>query len=184
MSKALDLNNPPAGATHWDADPCRTASFMMWTGEQWYFWPPTSDKPEWCRWNREGDQSTFYIRPLAAPAAWNGAEDGLPPVGLEVETVCAGIVRVVQVLHKTDKHLLLREASRNHEWLFDFTRAGSRTFRPIRTAEQLAAEERKEAIRQMFNCAQMDFSQVTRSEAVISALGALYDAGYRKVEQP
>jgi len=107
----------------------------------------------------------------AVPAAWNGPEDGLPPVGLEFEWRYAGgdwkkgealyIGRVYAVLKSAD--------SEQHYYLQDMQ------FRPIRTAEQLAAEEREAQIRKMEEASRMHIgSSITR---VICE--RLYDAGAR-----
>lgn len=142
MSKALDLNKPPAGATHWDADPSRTASFMMRTGEQWYFWPPTSNMPEWCRWNRGGDLSTFHLRRLPEPprANWNGPEDGLPPVGLEVWVSYNDCEQGKGRVMFYGKERCLVENTTPGKEREQCGPIEFYTFRPIRTAEQLAAE--------------------------------------------
>ncbi|MNE98933.1 hypothetical protein D3C81_1180680 [compost metagenome] len=52
-------------------------------------------------------------------------------------------------------------------------------FRPIRTPEQIAAEERSAAICEMSTVVGAPLSKLTVPEV----LEALYDAGYRKVER-
>lgn len=79
---------------------------------------------------------------------WTG--EGLPPVGTVCETVCGGIVRKVEILCVTDRHVFISESERNYEWLWDRENPGSRTFRPIRTPEQIAADEREKEAQELF----------------------------------
>lgn len=58
-------------------------------------------------------------------------------------------------------------------------------FRPIRTPEQIAAEERKEAIAEMASIAAVAWRASHAGEDMIVVIAsALHDAGYRKQEQP
>lgn len=112
-----------------------------------------------------------------APAAWNGPEDGLPPVGMTVErkvgydgwqvtTICG---------HSPD--------GKSFAAFYDNELAGwSSVFRPIRTAEQLAAEEREEAIREMNRVARSGTKPYLASTGMGGGCEALYDAGYRLVK--
>ena len=101
---------------------------------------------------------------------WNG--EGLPPVGTVCESVCGGIVRKVEVLAVGKKNVFLIEGG--EEKMFSIE--GTRTFRPIRTPEQIAAEERELAINAMIDTLGHPTAILMRE----SILGALYDAGYRK----
>ena len=114
--------------------------------------------------------------------AWDG--DGLPPVG----TVCEykkkdsnyrqGLVSVSVLFYGREKCLLLHSASSN-EFVEDIS---SVEFRPIKTAEQLEEEEKKQAIDDMqriYEESMLDYSS-RLGHASRPAIKALYEAGYRK----
>lgn len=114
-------------------------------------------------------------RPTESPA-WNG--EGLPPVG----TVCEwrdddfGDWRKVEVKYMS-KHtaLLAFDVADDCEGAFSPTNC---QFRPIRTPEQTAAEARALEILEIERIA------VTGENYGQHYAAAIYDAGYRKVEQP
>lgn len=170
-------DNLPAGTTHFcpafgrypdralRLEPCD--KWAYWTGFSWFdllHAPPPSVRREAIdlRLPRAGQ----------AYATWDGED--LPPVGIEVETVCGGIVRRVKILAITDQSIFMRQVEDGREGLFDRLNPGSRTFRPIRTAEQIAAEERENAVEQMLN-----HSPVGRSVFAKDFCESLYDAGAR-----
>lgn len=108
---------------------------------------------------------------------WMG--EGLPPVGTVCETVCGGIIRKVEVLALTDTNILVRDIGGledGREWLHCHTSPGSRTWRPIRTPEQIAADERETALAEMVKIAK----DQGPSSNQYQDMGAIYDAGYRK----
>ena len=113
----------------------------------------------------------FYkIHRRPATPQWNG--EGLPPVGAAVEWFSpvygwlggrvVGHDGAVAVISHND----------------GYTGCHPHGVRPIRTPEQLAAEAREKAINEMRHIAEHD----AHSRAV--DYGALYDAGYRKQDQP
>lgn len=85
-------------------------------------------------------------------------------------------VEVAVVAYGTEKVLLKRISDG-----YEFLRPKRLSFRPIRTPEQIAAEERAKAIEEMR-------ALVQRKEPPfdhwleLSVAGELYDAGYRKFE--
>lgn len=113
------------------------------------------------------------------PVPWSG--EGLPPVG----TVC-------EVLNNTldrpewerctilfmGKFKAIYESESCHERVADVSERGMISFRPLRTPEQIAAEERRAAILEMKG--HLSFSDYREAE---QHCAALYDAGYRRVEQ-
>lgn len=170
----------PEGATHWDASPGRTGSFMKVGEDGVYFWPPTSDTPRWCHWSGEPDEH-FIPRPMA----WNG--EGLPPVGVECEFKSVGhhdepefkwcIFRgKTQFGGYIIEHYQRPEAPITTADAFD---PALTYFRPIRTAEQIAAEDRRAAVLEMKG--HLSFSDYLEAERHCEQL---YDAGYRKQVQP
>ncbi|MEE5138707.1 hypothetical protein V2J83_24720 [Pseudomonas alliivorans] len=106
------------------------------------------------------------------PAAWNG--EGSPPVGAVCEFSrkgCGNWGRV-EILYVGKQRIFFRdrdgdELSRSH---------GESEFRPIRTAEQIAADERELAITDMCVLLGKDPSR----PGVREMAGVLFDAGYRK----
>lgn len=155
-------------------------------GAEWYcngnWYRRTSS--HWQEHTHSGWLATAYISPenfswwaYAVPRpTWNG--EGLPPVGTVCE-VAHPDWRLCEVFaHKINP-------KRNIDVLFSYERddgakdwnwySEANRFRPIRTAEQIAAEEREKAVQQMV--------EDTDYDAIIfrRLLGALYDAGYRKV---
>lgn len=104
--------------------------------------------------------------------AWNGPEDGLPPVGLEVIfRTATDLIYTVKILaHGVDE----REKVAIAQATDDIFMGPAENFRPIRTAEQLAAEERQHAVDKM-----LEVSPVGRSLFAKDFCEALYDAGAR-----
>ena len=104
---------------------------------------------------------------------WDGS--GLPPIG----TVCEYRVNEDEwVSGEVFGHRVCPDGgvqlfvSLKNNW--DYSSAHDR-FRPIKTPEQVAAEERLHAIDEMINL-------VGRYSTFKDVMGMLYDAGYRKTE--
>ena len=111
--------------------------------------------------------------------AWDGV--GLPPAGLACEyrktdaKYRQGFVAVKVLCYGKEKCFLQHEASKN-EFTEDLS---SVEFRPILTAEQVAAEEREKAIDEMvFGVCGCEPDGGNTSALMVC--GFLYDAGYRK----
>lgn len=102
---------------------------------------------------------------------WAG--EGLPPVGVECEVkndINDGWDRVDEVLaHTTIKGAVVAVFKRDDRVFYSPADA----FRPLRTPEQIAAEERQRAIEQMASDA--------LGRCDIHGATYLYNAGYRKV---
>lgn len=129
----------------------------------------------------EDGECTVHLRP-----EWNG--EGLPSVGTVCEQAPRGVAeharevlwRKVRIIaHLEDSRLtgpvavyLPTDGQANCD------QAVASCFRPIRTAEQIAADERKQAVEQMC-LASMGQSCPPICTA---AAEALYEAGYRKVQ--
>lgn len=105
---------------------------------------------------------------------WIG--ESLPPVGTVCEMCGSGAWYVVTMLGAGNKTALIQYDD-GQEHAVPIT---SVKFRPIRTAEQVAAEERKSAVEQIC-LASMGKSG---PPICIAAAECLYDAGYRKQVQP
>lgn len=125
-------------------------------------------------------------RPVdALPAKWNG--EGLPPVGANVEVVGLGegykpdslkswadgdkVECIAHVIMQGNSHLFPVFFNKR---TIEFSSLRADVYRPIRTPEQIAAEEREVAI-----CAMME---VCSELPCRQSCADLYDAGCRKQE--
>lgn len=131
---------------------------------------------------------------VPANPAWNG--EGLPPVGAVCEF--AGGTHCPEDPFDKDLKEGMKVTIIAHFKCGDFTlaaftfdpenpdrgmvqveQANFGCFRPIRTPEQIAAEEREKAIRQMIDDTNI-LTGIMRDRRIMA--GQLYDAGYRKFE--
>lgn len=133
--------------------------WAYWTGFDWFDGcrPPPSVRremidvrpkvtgPSIAELIEQGYLATLPFKCKVAPvtAVWNGPEDGLPPVGLEVERrfpcVAGSSWLPGTVIAKGAKKVFFRDAV-GDEWAHCIEDV---EFRPARTAEQLAAEEHR-----------------------------------------
>ncbi|HBO3725434.1 TPA: hypothetical protein L4T28_006561, partial [Pseudomonas aeruginosa] len=110
-------------------------------------------------------EATFEARPQKA---WDG--QGLPPVGAKFLTDRNDFLREVTILcHGKTRTFVFDHVSQEEICLV----LKDRVFLPIRTPEQIAAEEREKAIEEM--C----FAEETLT---VKQAKALYEAGYRRQE--
>ncbi|WP_288659500.1 MULTISPECIES: hypothetical protein [Pseudomonas] len=108
----------------------------------------------------------FAERPAASK--WNGPEDGLPPVGTVCELQDATEVRILAHTKRAGAPVAVYQCT-DSESIEAYTAS---FFRPIRTPEQIAAEERDKAIKEMAD--DLGIMHTTAAQA--------YDKGYRKIE--
>lgn len=174
---SIDWSKAPEGTTHYhiseDINPWRkiegTVAYEHYRGK-------------WLRVNsfNEGCMPGYYV-PIPQES-WNG--QGLPPAG----TVCErrtlpggdGRYEQVRIIARTRKGFPVWE---NTDGVFagiskfPHLVGGLPEFRPIRTPEQIAAEEREAGI--------SDMQTITdgAGPTVYAKLSALYDAGYRRQEE-
>lgn len=173
---SIDWSKAPEGATHWEpSGPDFNKGWMKKEGNEWFYWGEGAKKwfkgKLFCNVSAERE-ATFEARPQEA---WDG--HGLPPVG----TTC--IVEPHNTLwgfSSTSGHeRKILAYHTDYVWLgngdtpLETTRIDKVYFRPIRTPEQIAAEEREKAIEEM--C----FAEETLT---VKQAKALYDAGYRRQE--
>ncbi|WP_213881240.1 hypothetical protein [Pseudomonas sp. dw_358] len=148
---------------------------------------PAAGYPDWT-WM--GGQKDFPVGAELRPVTesqWNG--EGLPPVG--TWAVLSGPSKYLQPIHpewagtevKIYAHFTTDEGRKLAAYVSaDHQRGGvgiEHLFCPIRTAEQIAAEERAAAIEDMWITYWKPEPQTAKE-----ALGLLWDAGYRKQVQP
>ncbi|HHM6046625.1 TPA: hypothetical protein ACRMOD_000355 [Pseudomonas aeruginosa] len=166
---SIDWNTAPEGATHWEpTGPEFHEGWMKKEWDYWFYWVEGTNK--WfhgpsCNVSAER-AAKFEARPQEA---WDG--QGLPPVG----TVCEYYAdentwrRCEIVAHKDGQAVVW--VSNAHIWA-----SSGGSLRPIRTPEQIAAEEREKAVGDMAMSIQGVAYQYP-------TLYALYDAGYRRQEE-
>lgn len=106
-------------------------------------------------------------------SSWDG--QGLPPVGTNCEYRSNdGWLQCEVVAHRNNAAVVL-----NHHYEADFV--PPQDLRPLRTPEQIAAEEREKAALEM---AALMSGHEDRSKDCFKVLGEiLYDAGYRRQEE-
>ena len=118
----------------------------------------------------------------AGPPAWTG--EGLPPVGMVCECRLPGEitndyswVEARVIWHNGPTECAVIRSTSKLAWCDEF--------RPIRTPEQIAEEEREKAITQILNL-MLGHDQASIHEDTVQALCAkrIYDAGYRKPPAP
>ncbi|HEC0410849.1 hypothetical protein PX141_30090 [Pseudomonas aeruginosa] len=164
---SIDWNTAPEGATHWEPRGIVFGEgWMKKVGNEWYYWLEGSEVWADCFVSAERE-ATFEARPQEA---WDG--QGLPPVG----TVCQyrhmiwPEYRPCEIRYISEESLVAYDDAQ--EQLY---RTCDMLFRPIRTPEQIAAEEREKAVGDMAMSIQgVPYQYPT--------LYALYDAGYRRQE--
>ena len=105
------------------------------------------------------------------PKPWSGPEDGLPPVGIACErrfpSVTASSWQGGIILAHGSKKIFFRDNC-GDEWAHSFDDV---EFRAIKTPEQIAADQRETAIRELMDIAQVD-CRVTAARLV--------DAGFKR----
>lgn len=181
----IDWSKAPKGATHFDTAEYRTKSFMKLENGAWYFWPPMSSEPQWSYWGADSvdsDTGPFVARPT--DPLWNGK--GLPPVGAECEYLENGngywkpvrVVALDEQLRHGDTFIVVHG---DNGYSGD---SRIELFRPIRTTEQIAAEERAAAVSAMLADAGVTDSAWNEDPETVVWAEALYDAGYRKQVKP
>lgn len=163
---SIDWSKAPEGATHYRKG--NSLSFFRDVEKSgFYFW--NEHQPQW-RWV----EGAFPADAKPIAPTWNG--EGLPPVGTVCEhegsngwsnsEVCEVIAHRAFEGH-ADGELLVVCATKTDVWF-----SSACCFRPIRTPEQIAAEKRDKAIKEMAE--DLGIMHTTAAQA--------YDKGYRKIE--
>lgn len=184
----IDWSKAPEGATHWDPidgnylkQICGLA--FMWYGGGTKWGPKTWQYPE--------DLSTMP-RLIARPAAWNG--EGLPPVGVKIEISHKNAqpdwanpgFRETKIVAMGEQLMILEPDGSGHEKV---AKIADYHFRPLRTPEQIAAEERQKEIdgmvyEMMRSRTGFGTDQTNAKEIAIGYAEQLHKSGYRKQVAP
>lgn len=137
-------------------------------------------------WHKRDEGRQYRVHLPPTTAQWNG--EGLPPVGCECEVLWTSATgeyaRAVVVGYDHDnEYAVYRLVGGERCGEYESFRAGDiqgyPCFRPTRTPEQFAAEEREKACEEMLRIAKSRRSDPD----VYEAIATLYDAGYRKQER-
>jgi hypothetical protein len=179
------MSNVPEGATHF-SEARKDVYFAAYWKEGpngcWVFALDDRKNPKWIF--HECFEIPSRAKPIEMPKTWTG--EGLPPVG----TVC-------ELRGTLGQQLLSEEFTWTEVEIIAHTDFGGepvavgrdkakatlgwgivRAFRPIRTPEQIEAEEREKAILSM-----IEDSGFTADDGLVwPTVEALYNAGYRKVQ--
>lgn len=175
----IDWSKAPEGYPIWmeylsealEADAARRLNGGEWVVDK-------GDRYETTRGTFWSKPSEGYYKTHECPAPWNG--EGLPPVGTicEVENdVLGGWVRVDKVLaHSAVGGSEVAVFQRVD--MISYALAGS--FRPIRTPEQIAAEEREKAVAEMTEVLRNQLGTSYRDDLARLYCFILHDAGYQQ----
>lgn len=183
MSKSVEelFRDAPPGATHWSDE---HKYFFRFAGGESHLWSELS-KNGWTRLSKEDDP---YMIPRKQPKPWSGPEDGLPPSNWH------SVGKMVQVMslpthHHEDVSIYLSKPSKI---VASYTDDDGDTFLmlridcdfgtgyecfaahrvlPSKTENQITAEKRETAIRELMDIAQVD-CRVTAARLV--------DAGFKR----
>ena len=114
--------------------------------------------------------------PRPAPS-WSG--EGLPPVGVVCEANFVGEWKRFEMRYYGEAYVVFKTAFEVQRARYDFDTCGVK-FRPIRTPEQIAAEEREAAIGVVWSRYLQPVLAPAQEAQVKTALGLIYDDFYRK----
>ena len=168
--ETIDWGKAPEGATHYWRE--RNTFYVEIKGEFYFAETPQTGAVN----SPRGWIASLEKRPTTQPA-WSG--EGLPPVGVvcEAKSMARGVERdwfSATVLYSSPYTVVLDDYQAG-EFV---AHPATMQFRPIRTAEQIAAEEREVAIRSIV----YDLQDSENLSSLPSIASCLYGKGYRKTE--
>lgn len=174
----IDWSKAPEGATHYL--PKTDKYFACWV-KPGFFMREDSQTG----WVEDDDDSAAHLY-FARHETWNG--EGLPPVGTDLEGGFA--CEEFEIWHKGTCVAVGEDPEGREEFcvvqfgkVIAMCTTEGQLMRPIRNAEQIAAEERKSAIEDILlvMTGHRDLKAWADTSYETMA-GIIYDAGYRKVE--
>lgn len=167
---SIDWDKAPTDATDYFPGNYQYAAYWAKKG---FYCVEGLEKEGWREDHSPLSTSKFYARPAQQPKPWSGPEDGLPPVGMRVmvhecshdytKKFNGQIVRIV-AHDRGDCAVFAADRFIYHALIAE-------KFKLPPTAEQLAAEKRETAIRELMDIAQVD-CRVTAARLV--------DAGFKR----
>jgi hypothetical protein len=164
--------NWPESATHYGSETLQfNPGFYKKDGDKWLFMSDYfAPNGVWNPASKEDDPSRYIERPTAQLKQWSGPQDGLPPVGTVCEFYECCEWREVEVMYLSKHTVLLKFKNDEHDDPEGAYTPEDMEFRAIKTAEQLATEQRETAIREFMDIVGTD-CRVTAGKAV--------DAGFK-----
>lgn len=171
MKLPIDWSSAPEGATHYCMYPATTYKWLRDSPLSYY--DEYLDK--WVKYTSDIG-ATHLPNSVENPIkTWDGV--GRPPVG----TVCEYLKHAkyktswikVKVVFIGENLIVFKHGASGNEFSEQIADV---SFRPIKTPEQIAAEERLHAIEEMIEL-------VAGDSSFNEVMSILYDAGYRKVEK-
>ena len=163
----IDWSKAPEGATHYS---CVNDMFYIFIGpHSGKYW--SVSRQDWMAAGRIKESGHMSKRPSTA---WSG--EGLPPVGIDIEFKSSGGEWLVgQYIGQFNGKII---AGCHATGVVGYLQSGE--MRPIRTPEQIAADEREAAVAAML---ELDPYQPNTTLGMMSRADfcrTLHDAGYRK----
>ncbi|MEE5149065.1 hypothetical protein V2J91_23505 [Pseudomonas alliivorans] len=178
----IDWSKAPEGATHLTLPNGPNRRPVFWRvadGIAREAWPMENDFSvvrDHFRYGADGCASFIDWLAIPKPAPWNG--EGLPPAG----TVCefsrkgCGNWGRVEILYVGKQRIFFRDRDGD-----ELSRSrGDSEFRPIRTAEQIAEDEREAGIREIATLMAVGGGFKEPCAYDLRDAAAVWDAGYRK----
>ena len=110
--------------------------------------------------------------------SWSG--EGLPPVGVVCEMHYCGEWEKTEILCIGVKHVFIRQIAVTGEAFECSLNLSACQFRPIRTHEQIAADERERMANMLWQRYLQPILAPAKEAQVKEALGLIYDDFYRK----
>ena len=172
--------NWPEGATHYLDAGNQHTRFRDLSGENWKFFNALTGQWSQHYFSSEELLQRMDLIPRPQPKPWSGPEDGLPPI----DSVCEFMWNYkregseyvkARVLHNDNGSMIVRILDGEGKGSLKENRGGDcgrhPIFRPIKTPNQIAAELRETAIRELMDIAQVD-CRVTAARLV--------DAGFKR----
>lgn len=169
-----NMSEIPEGATHWGQGHCKFWIKDLRPGISYQF-ANARNGGGYTSWMIRNGDPLYPITPIAS--AWAG--EGTPPLNVEFEwrygdmewkkgeaLYIGEIYAILKSTHGGEQHYYLRDMQ----------------FRPIRTPEQIAAEERERDIATLTQLFCADGAFDVDDPEVGAAITKIYDAGYRKTD--
>lgn len=145
----IDWSKAPEDATHYSpGGDVYSASWIKWVNGELHGLLKSNDT-SWVRLpyqEKDLDQISLHIERPNKQDSWDG--EGLPPAGAKCEVDHGGRVfwDIVTIIAHHGEKAIYEDPHGHHQYLWGLTG----DFRPIKTAEQLAEEEREDAANKMF----------------------------------
>lgn len=171
MKLPIDWSSAPEGATHYCMHPATTYRWLKDSPLSYY----DEELDKWVKYNSDFG-ATHISESVEKPnETWDGV--GQPPIG----TICEYLKHAkyktswikVKVVFIGENLIVFEHAANGNEFSEQITDV---SLRPIKTPEQIAAEERIEKVDEMIKV-------VEEFDTYKEVCEALYDTGYRKMEK-